>query len=151
MNRTPPFLLALALVGACSSSSSSIDQDVIPVVVQAELSVDPGAPSELAASDIVITFATEGGADRDVVLHQVALVPEAGEPTPLMFAFPSDFDGRVRQGEEPTLSLVNEATTNSDLSALCGREDLLLLVHLQYAGTGTFAFNDATSIALDCP
>jgi hypothetical protein len=71
--------------------------------------------------------------------------------TPILsFALPPDFDGRVRHGAEPELSLVNVGTANGQLAPLCGVAGLSMFVQIRYAGTGTFALNDPEPMSLTC-
>ncbi len=137
---------SLAALAGCGS----IDQDVIPVIVRAEIAVDRDSPDDLAQSDIAITFDTDESADRIVELNEVVLLRTNSATPTLSFALPPDFDGRVRHGAEPEVSLVNIGTTNGLLAPLCGLEELSLFVHIRYAGTGTFAFNDPEPMALTC-
>jgi hypothetical protein len=67
----------------------------------------------------------------------------------LSFALPLGFDGQVRHGAEPEVSLVNVGTTNRLLAPLCGLR-LSIFVRIRYAGTETFAFNDPDPIAFTC-
>jgi len=140
------FASLVALAGC-----SSFDRDVIPVIVSAEIAVDRDLPDELAQSDIAITFDTDGSADRIVELYNVLLVGSENGRTPTVsFALPPDFDGRVRHGAEPELSLVNVGTTNGLLAPLCGETGLEILVNIHYAGTETITFNDPEPMALTC-
>lgn len=140
-----------SLVGSAACSSS--DQDVFPVIVSAAIEVDRGAPDELAQIDIAITFDADEAADRIVELHEVMMLRPNGATPVLSFAFPPAFDGRVRHGAEPQLSLVNVGTTNGQLAAECSLDSrqLSMLVNVRYAGTDTYAFNDPVPLAFRCP
>ena len=144
---TTRVLLFASLAGLAGCSST--DQDVIPVIVSAEIAVNQDSPDELAQSDIAITFDTDESADRIVEHVEVVLLRTNSATPTLSFALPPDFDGRVRHGAEPELSLVNVGTTNRVLAPLCGL-GLSMFVRIRYAGTGTYAFNDPEPMALTC-
>lgn len=130
-------LLALILT-ACSAfgACSSIDLDVKPRLIEATIVIDPAAPEELALLKWTVEFDAE--AARNVQLSHVALIGDyAGEPLDLKLAlsFPDDFNGLVQPGDEPTLELVNQGTTNGYLAFLCDSVERELAAFLQIALT----------------
>lgn len=143
-------LASLAGLAGCNS----LGQDVFPVIVSAEIVVDRNAPDELAQIDIAITFDADESVDRIVELYEVVMLGSNDGVTPaLSFAFPPDFDGRIRHGAEPQLSLVNVGTTNRVLAPECDNDpkQLSMFVNIHYAGTETYAFNEPEPFVFSCP
>jgi hypothetical protein len=144
-------LLFASLAGLVGCNS--LDQDVFPVILSAEIVVDRDSPDELAQIDIAITFDADESADRIVELYQVVMLRTNSATPALSIAFPSDLEGRVRHGAEPELSLANVGTTNGVLAPQCDLDprQLSMFVNVQYAGTETYAFNEPEPFVFRCP
>ena len=106
----------VAMLAGCSS----LDEDVVPDVVRAELAVDRNAPDELASVEVSLELSAGSRADRTIELWDVWLMQPTRDVSSyrLKLAFPTgsiDFD----PDEQMVVDLVNVGTTNADLIELC--------------------------------
>lgn len=146
-------VLLLAIVAGCT--------DGRPDVKSASITVDPGAPAELAA--IAVELEIVAVDDRTVVDIFAGLydgpVFDVAPVVPLELALPADFSPHVAAGDERLVDLENVGTTNLDLAPFCGRE-LVLFVHLLGTANETLEFPEEpeksnvtrpTNLIVACP
>lgn len=142
-SRSGSAVLACAL-SACSYSS--LDDDVLPEVTEAAVTLDTSMPAAQAIVRVTLLLKPGPRADRVVELTKVVFRAPTMELNPQELAtlgvfFPASFDGCVNGGENKSVVLENAATTNQTLQPLCG-QTVNLVVTLGYPdepGTGTLS------------
>jgi hypothetical protein len=154
MSRLP--LLALLSLAACSYSS--LDDEIFPRVVSADVAVDRTTPDELAPIRIRLELRGGKRAASQALLDKVVLddtfsdplIDPATELLRLDVQFPDAFDAYIGESETKIVDLENVGTLSSDLEPLCG-QDLTLTVSIEDANEMT-AWTLATApVTVACP
>jgi hypothetical protein len=116
--------LCVALVCA-GCSYSSLDDEILPELLHAEVIVDPAMPTAAATLDVRLelrggpTAAADAVIDRSV-LEDPSLVDEDAILVQLALGFPATFDAYIGASETKVVDLENLGTTNGELAGLCG-------------------------------
>lgn len=151
--RSVSAMLAWAL-SACGYSS--LDDDVLPQVTAAAITVDTSKPADLANVGATVLLKARPRADRVVELTRVILRAPTMAANPeelatLGMSFPASFDGRVHEGESRSVVLENAATTNQVLEPLCG-QTVHLVVTVGYPDEpGTWTLSLPFELLVGCP
>jgi hypothetical protein len=116
--------LCVAMVCA-GCSYSSLDDEILPELLHAEVFVDPAMPAATATLDVRLelrggpTASADAVIDR-IVLEDPALVGDEADLVELALGFPASFDPYIGASQTKVVDLENRGTTNAELSDLCG-------------------------------
>jgi hypothetical protein len=109
-----------SVVFLAGCSYSSLDDEILPALLDVEIAVDPSRPTESAT--IVAQLELRGGptASSLAVLDRITLEDSGGELAELALQFPTGFDAFIHESETKVVDLENAGTTNAELAAFCG-------------------------------
>jgi hypothetical protein len=105
---------------AAVTGCSSLDDDVVPEVMHAQIAVNPAAPTQLAMIGVTLKMTAGPRADRSVALSEVTLRPATGAlpDVPLKLTFPGRNTLAFKPDDRIVVDLVNIGTTNAHLTPL---------------------------------
>jgi hypothetical protein len=149
-------VLSLLLAGC---SYSSLDDEIQPEILTANISVDVAHPDALAPVWVHLQLSGGSRASSPALLDRIALDDpsgpvgdplEGGDLLRLDLAYPVDFSSYIHPSEVKQVDLQNIGTKNADLQPLCGRA-LTLRVWLADANESSSWTLDDMPVAIACP
>lgn len=154
----PSSLLRLAPLALAACSYSSLDDEIFPEVLRADVAVDRTAPDDLAPIRIRLELRGGPRAGSPALLDKVVLDDTINDPladpaTELLrldLRFPITFDPYIDESETKIVDLENFGTRSADLEPLCG-QDLTLTVSIADANEGNAWTLASAPVTVACP
>ncbi|MFN0252944.1 MAG: hypothetical protein ACKV2T_39080 [Kofleriaceae bacterium] len=114
-----------AVIACAGCSYSSLDDEIFPELLGAEVAVESAAPTDAAIIDVRLALRGGPTASADAVIDRIvledpAIVGSQAELLELAVGFPAGFDAYIGGSETKVVDLENHGTTNAELAGLCG-------------------------------